>query len=145
MLAGTIVDTKASPGRKKRRPNYSSEFRKTLAQRACEPGVSVSQLAQENDVNVNMLFKWRRNLLAGKFGVAAPRQAMLPVTIVEAAPVETPKTKAKRSILPNAAPIPDATGAQRGTIEIQIADATVRFDNHADLSTLRAVVRMLRP
>lgn len=138
------MDSKATPGRKKRRPNYTLEFRKALAQRACEPGVSVSQLAQESDVNVNMLFKWRRYLLAGKFDVAAPQQAMLPVTIVEAPILESAQTKAKRPALPDATPIPDASAAQRGAIEIQIADATVRFDGNADLSTLRAVVRMLR-
>jgi transposase len=138
------VDSKATPGRKKRRPNYTLEFRKALAQRACEPGVSVSQLAQESDVNVNMLFKWRRYLLAGKFDVAAPQQAMLPVTIVEAPLPETAQTKAKRPALPDATSIPDTPAAQRGAIEIQIADATVRFDGNADLSTLRAVVRMLR-
>ena len=139
------MDTKATPGRKKRHPNYSFEFRKTLAQRACEPGVSVSQLAQESDINVNMLFKWRRYLRAGKFDVAPPLQAMLPVTIVDSLVSDTPKAKAKRPALPGATPTPDATVAPRGIIEIKIADATVRFDAHADLSTLSAVVRMLRP
>ena len=134
----------ATPGRKKRRPNFSAEFRKALALRACEPGVSVSRLAQENDVNVNMLFKWRRYLLAGKFDEAVAQPVMLPVTIVEAPASGTPATNAKRSTLP-AAEVDDATAGQHGIIEIRIADATIRFDGQADLATLRAVVRMLRP
>lgn len=83
-----------APGRKKRRPNFSPEFKKALAQQACESSVSVSQLAQENGVNVNMLFKWRRYLLAGLFDAPAQPQAMLPVTIVEAPTLAAPVAKA---------------------------------------------------
>lgn len=137
------MDSLVSSGRKKRRPNFSPAFRKALAQRACEPGVSVSRLAQENDVNVNMLFKWRRYLLAGKFDSPLPQQAMLPVTIIDAPSVDAPQPKAKP--LRDASSIPEAGSGQQGIIEIRIADATVRFDGQADLATLRAVVRMLRP
>jgi len=72
------MDTLAGAGRKKRRPNFSSEFKKMLAQQACEPGVSVSQLAQQHGINVNMLFKWRRNLVAGLFNVPTHTPVMLP-------------------------------------------------------------------
>ena len=75
-----LLDT---PVRRKRRPNYSPEFRKQLAQRASEPGVSVSLLAQENGINVNMLFKWRRELRDGRLDGVMHRQPMLPVTIVD--------------------------------------------------------------
>jgi transposase len=138
------VDTKASPSRKKRRPNYSPEFRRKLAQRACEPGVSVSQLAQENDVNVNMLFKWRRYLLAGKFDVAPIQQAMLPVTVIEA-PANDEAQPGKTSTIHEASPASDTTVAQRGIIEVVLADATVRINGHADLSAVHAIMRMLRP
>lgn len=137
------MDLIATPGRKKRRPNFPSEFRKALAQRACEPGVSVSQLAQENDINANMLFKWRRFLLAGKFDAAAPEQVMLPVMVIDSEPTIS-RLKAKPVRGPDAVPIPDATVARQSLIEIQIADATVRFDHCADLAAVRAVVRMLR-
>ena len=133
-----------APGRKKRRPNFSSEFKKALAQQACEPGVSVSQLAQENGVNVNMLFKWRRYLLAGLFDAPAQPQAMLPVTIVEAPTLAAPVAKASRQVASVVLPVSDSGAAGQGMIEIQIAETTVRFDGHVDLSTLRAVVRMLR-
>ena len=63
--------------------NYSLEFKKQLAQRASESGVSVSLLAQENNINVNMLFKWRRHLREGWFDGVARRQTMLPVRSVE--------------------------------------------------------------
>ncbi|MBC7501659.1 MAG: transposase [Herminiimonas sp.] len=44
-----------------------SEFRQSLVQHACETGVSVSQLAQINNVNFNILFKWCRQFIAGVF------------------------------------------------------------------------------
>lgn len=137
------MDSLVSSGRKKRRPNFSPAFRKALAQRACEPGVSVSRLAQDNEVNVNMLFKWRRYLLAGKFDSPLSQQAMLPVAIIEAPSVVVAQRKAKP--LQDASSLPEASPRQQGIIEIRIADATVRLDAHADLATLRAVVRMLRP
>jgi transposase len=90
-----------------------------------------------------MVFKWRRYLLAGKFGVATPQQAMLPVTIIEAESNISP-AKTKRPRLPDAAPVPDGSVVRPGVIEIQIADASVRFDGQADLAAVRAVVRMLR-
>ncbi|MBC7500901.1 MAG: transposase [Herminiimonas sp.] len=138
------MDSLVSSKRKKRRPNFSSEFRQSLAQQACAPGVSVSQLAQTNDVNVNMLFKWRRQLVAGLFDKPSPAQAMLPVTIVETATIKSPVVTAKRETNRAKAPLADVSIARQGVIEIQIAEATVRFDGHADLATLRAVVRMLR-
>jgi transposase len=137
------MDSLFVAGRKKRRPNYSSKFKKSLAQQACEPGVSVSQLAQSNDINVNMLFKWRRQLIAGLFDIQmpAPPQVMLPVTIVETSAADAPVAAVKRQAI---SPGTDVGVARQGVIEIHIGETMIRFDNHADLTTLRAVVRMLR-
>jgi transposase len=133
-------------GRRKRRPNFPIEFKKRLAQQACEPGASVSHLAQQHGINVNMLFKWRRHLMAGMFDAPERPQIMLPVAIVEApasiAPVVTTKRQAAR--VPVTAPAAEAHAGRHGVIEIQIAEATIRVDGHADLATLRSVIRMLR-
>ncbi len=134
-----LLDTLA---RRRRRRNFTPEFRKQLAQRAAEPGVSVSLLAQENDINVNMLFKWRRELREGRLDGVVHRQAMLPVTIVEENPANLP--------LANSTDMPDAVAGQaaaanrQGVIEIQMAGAIMRFDGQADLATIRAVLGMLR-
>lgn len=109
-----------------------------LAQQACEPGVSVSQLAQQHDINVNMLFKWRRHLLAGLFDASTQAPVMLPVTIVTTPTMEVSAAQAAAKTLSDSGP------TQQGIIEIQFAQASIRFDGHADLATLRAVVRMLR-
>ena len=50
------------------RPNYAKEFKRRLAIEACEPDISVAKLALRYGLNANMLFKWRREYRAGKFG-----------------------------------------------------------------------------
>jgi transposase len=135
-----LLDT---PVRRKRRPNYSPEFRRQLAQSASEPGVSVSRLAQENDINVNMLFKWRRALREGRLDGVMHRQAMLPVTIVDENPDHLPS--AHPTELPEAVVAQEPAATRPGVIEIQIAGAMMRFDGKADLTMVRAVLGMLRP
>jgi hypothetical protein len=59
------VDSLVAPGCQKRRRNFLADFKKQIAQQACEPGVSVSRLAQQHGINANMLFKWRRAFAGG--------------------------------------------------------------------------------
>lgn len=120
--------------------------KKRLAQQASEPGVSVSHLAQQHGINVNMLFKWRRHWVAGLFDAPQSPQVMLPVAIVEAAASMASVVTTKRPVVPASVPAPaaDSGTVRHGIIEIQIADATVPFDGQADLATLRSVLRMLR-
>jgi len=53
-------------------PNRAVEFKRELAMAACTPGTSVAKLALEHGVNTNLLFKWRREYRAGKFGAPNP-------------------------------------------------------------------------
>lgn len=46
-----------------------------------QPGVSVAQLARENDINDNLLFNWRRLYQQGLLGASAGMPALLPVTL----------------------------------------------------------------
>lgn len=50
---------KTTPG-KRRRPNFSAEFKRYLAEQSLQPGVNVAQLAREHGINDNLLFNWRR-------------------------------------------------------------------------------------
>ena len=102
------MDTTVQPGSRKGRPNYPTDFKLRLAQQACEPGVSVSRLAREHGINVNMLFKWRRHYRAGLLGSVSASPLLLPVTIADA-----PAS-------------PASCAAPSGRIEIVIADAIVR-------------------
>ena len=132
------MDSFASFGRNKRRRNFIPESKKSLGQRACELGISVSQLAQENGINVNMPFKWRRELLAPQLDCAKPQQTTLPVTVVDAG------SNAVRGCSSDVTSIAPAIAARQSFMEIAIDGATVRFDECADLSKVRAMVRMLR-
>ena len=43
-----------------RRPNFPRDFKIALVVQSMQPGVSVAQLARENNINDNLLFNWRR-------------------------------------------------------------------------------------
>lgn len=53
LVAGTTLDTpiKASAGSRKGCPNYDVAFKRQLAELACNPDISVSQLAQAQGVS----------------------------------------------------------------------------------------------
>ncbi len=46
-----------------------------------QPGVSVAQLARENNINDNLLFNWRRLYQQGLLAAPSGAPAMLPVTL----------------------------------------------------------------
>lgn len=131
---------------RKGRPNHALEFKRRLAQAACAPGVSVAKLAQEQRINANMLFKWRRQYRAGQFGaveqddVVPPMPATAPVVVMSPAPsfqllpviesVMTPEV-GNRNIVPTEG------------IEIVFPVATVRVRENADPALLRTVLDCL--
>jgi transposase len=76
-----------------KRPNFPTEFKRQLVEQSLEPGASVALIARSNDINANLLFKWRRLYLAGEYGLptlperATPKRAqevpsLLPVNVV---------------------------------------------------------------
>lgn len=128
------MSTETKRPTRKGRPNHPIEFKRRLAQQACEGGVSVSRLAQEHGVNANLLFKWRRHYRAGLFDEVAEPTALLPVTIAQ-----EPAKRAQAESLPPASGRPSDAG-----IEIAFNDCTVRIGNAADMKMLRAVLALLR-
>lgn len=108
-----------TPGRR-RSANYPLAFKRQLAQRACDENVSVAQLALEHGLNTNMVFKWRRELRAGRLDGAA---ALLPV-----------------SVTPNRPPVP-STSAADGVIEVRIGAVLVRIEGAPDPGTLGLVLQ----
>lgn len=121
---------------RKGRPNHSLDFKRRLAQQACEAGVSVSRLAQEHGINANMLFKWRRHYRAGLLDPAGIVAPLLPVAVSPSPAV--PPTAASRPAVTT--PAPDSNAA----IEIIFDDCMVRVGGAADMKTLRAVLALLR-
>ena len=123
------MDTEVESGNRKGRPNYSTEFKHQLAVAACAPGVSVSKLAYEHGINTNMLFKWRRDLRAGRLvGPALEGVQLVPVVLK-----------------PSARPTKLASGVMRSiAIEITIADATIRVNAGIDPALLQLVLQSVR-
>lgn len=119
------MDTTLLRGRRKGRPNYPQEFKRELAERACDPTQSVSALAREHGLNVNMLFKWRREYRQGALGKGPV--PLLPVAI-------TPSL-----VSPTA-----ATSPPPGFTEIRIRDAVVRIEGRVEDGMLASLIRALR-
>jgi transposase len=107
---------------RKRSANYPLAFKRQLAQRACDEGVSVAQLALAHGLNTNMVFKWRRELRAGRLDGAT---ALLPV-----------------SVTPNGLP-DQCKSAADDMIEIRIGAAVVRIDGAPDPGTLGVILQSL--
>lgn len=124
-----------------RRPNFPVEFKAKVAALACEPGVSVSKLAREHDLNTNMLFRWKRQYRAGElYAPVDSDPTLLAVSLV--AQTETPIVE-----LPNPATRFGDSSASKSiesSIEIRIAGAIVRVEGEADVIHLRAVLSALR-
>jgi len=117
------------------------EFKRRLAQQACEPGMSVARLALEHGLNANLLFKWCRCYRAGEFDAPA-KPALLPVTVV-GDHRSMPDAAAKPQ--PLSTPAEAKSLAAQARIEVQFADAVVRIDSGADAALLRTVLTVLRP
>lgn len=112
--------------RKRRRStNYPQEFKRQLAQQACDESISVAQLAMQHGLNTNMLFRWRRQLRAGLLDTTTQ---FLPVAVASE-PKEPPG---------------DGVGST-GSIEIQLGQAKVCIRGTPDPATLALVLQGLRP
>lgn len=120
---GTILASELEIGRRRRSTNYPLEFKRRLAEQACDESVSVAQLALEHGLNTNMLFRWRRQLRAGMLDV---QPALLPVTL---------------------APTCEATALKNepgGEIEVVLGDARLCIRGKPDPTTLQLVLQGLR-
>lgn len=118
---GTILEIEVEHSKRRRSANYPLEFKRQLAQQACDSAVSVSQLALQHGLNTNMLFRWRRQLMAGQLDQAK----LVPVTLAQASPISKGQ-------------------AGSGMIEICIGEAAVRIEGSPDPATLTLVLKALR-
>lgn len=91
-----------------KRPNFPTEFKRHLVEQTFAPGASVALIARHNDINANLLFKWRREYRKGAYGepllaeqaavLAAPAPPLLPVSII----ADTPATIPTEALVPSA-------------------------------------------
>lgn len=87
-------------GGARKRPNFPAEFKRQLVEQTFAPGASVALIARRNDVNANLLFKWRRQYREGAYGVPTlperaaaalddPAPLLLPVSVIADTPAPT--------------------------------------------------------
>jgi transposase len=114
----------AEQKKRRRSTNYPLEFKRRLAQQACDESVSVAQLAMQHGLNTNMVFRWRRQLRAGLLGTATQ---FLPVALT---------TEPKQ---------PAGGAGSAGSIEIRLGQATICIRGTPDPATLALVLQGLRP
>lgn len=95
---------------------WSDEFKATVVEQACQPGVNMSAVARQIGILPSQLYRWRRELL----GSDEPGQA---------APAIEPQS---------AAPRPDSV------VEIVICGIVVRADRHVEEVHLQRVIRAVR-
>ena len=112
-------------------PNHPIDLKRRLAALACRPETSVAKLALAHGLNANLLFKWRRQYRAGKFGALTGDSL-----ITDARPTLLPVVAAR----PGPAPI---IGSDRATIEIVLGNATLRLVGDVSPGTLNTVLDCL--
>ena len=125
-----------------KRPNFPTEFKRQLVEQSLEPGASVALIARSNDINANLLFKWRRQYLEGKYGLptlpeGAARQPerelapLLPVNFI----AETPVQASPASTI--------AVAPLENVCEVQFERACLRIRGDVSPDTLRLLIREL--
>ena len=75
---GTTLESEVEHSGRRSSVNYPLEFKRQLAQQACDSAVSESQLPQHG-LNTNMLFRWWRQLKAGVLDQAE----LVPMTLAQ--------------------------------------------------------------
>jgi transposase len=143
-----MVDTKVdktlrtrTTGSAYKRPNFATEFKRELVEQTFEPGASVALIARRNEVNANLLFKWRRLYLAGAYGLPTRAEhavskldceepALLPVSIVAETPAPAVTINADAPLLEN-------------VCEVEFDRARLRIRGDVSPTTLRLLIREL--
>lgn len=123
------IDSIARASRKGR-PNYPIDFKRQVAELACAPNVSVSKLAAKHGINANMVFKWRRQYRAGRFGIHVSGASIGPVTLI---PVVTSTTSERQSSVRQRQPV----------IEMVMGEITLRLRGGVDPNALSTVLDCL--
>lgn len=103
---------------------FTQAYKESLVERCLQPGVSVSRVALDHDINANLLRKW----IGKRMQSAGASATLLPVTI-DARPEPQPST----AVAPSAK-------ASAGSIEIELGRVRVRLRGAIDTERLSAVL-----
>lgn len=151
-----LTDTTAEPAKEKSkngqnpaaddpRRRYPLEFKLKVLREAMAPGASVAAVARRNDMNTNVVFRWRKLFREGRLGEEAtsgakqlPAPALVPVRIVPDAPPQTAKPAARQAAR-------TVSPAKTGTIHLTLPGGiALRVDADIDDAALRRVLRAVK-
>jgi transposase len=144
-----MVDTKVDKtlserrtGAAYKRPNFPVEFKRQLVERSFEVGASVAVIARENEINANLLFKWRRQYLAGAYGpLSLPERANLtPANEMPLLPVEVINEAAA---LVASEPISKVMQPSESCCEVEFDRARLHIRGDVSPAMLRLLIREL--
>ncbi|MGL5385942.1 MAG: IS66-like element accessory protein TnpA [Serratia sp. (in: enterobacteria)] len=130
-------DSCASAGKRRRRPNFPQAFRLALVAQSMQPGVSVAQLARENDINANLLFNWRQRY-GHLLHAPAPTDAAPPAITCDVVPVVV------QPPVIQATPSPPGTQPAGMHCEITVGRARIRLSGDLTPTLLRTLLRELK-
>ena len=119
------------PSRQLPRKQYSVDFKREVVEQSFVRNASIAAVARENGINANILWRWRHEYEAGKFG-AAEQTAFLPITI-EQAPLESVQDSS-----------PDRSPEPTGYLELRIGSAKLTIHGSPDRLVLKCVIEALR-
>ena len=120
------------------RRQHERSFKDELIAQSVVPGASVAAIAMKGGINVNLLFKWRREHVKAMTASAPTAATLLPVCVI---PGST-----SPSITQPVAPVGTAVSraSSPGVIEVEIAGARLRLRGVVDETMLGSVLRALR-
>ena len=119
-----------------KRRRFTKEFRRQVVQETCAPGASIAGVALKHRLNANLVFTWRRKLMASLAPTRSRSAKLLPVTIADpsaAVPTDEPIGSSKRV----------RRYRTRGVIEIELNGARVVLKGVVDAEALRVVLAAL--
>lgn len=125
------MDTNPRSGRAYKRGPYKrhpAAFKRAVVEASFAPGVSVSRVARDHDINANQVFLWRKLYRDGLLGDDEP--ALLPVRIDEPARSPAPVERIR-------------TAAPGGTLTVEFGEVRLRIEGRPDADTLALVLAEL--
>ena len=113
------------------RRRWPEATKRKIVEETFEPGASVAVVAQQYELNPNVVFAWRRLYRAGEFGKPSEGGAQL-ILVKVVAPDPGLKRVADRS---------GASATQPDSIEVRLAEgARVRFSGALAREALREII-----
>jgi transposase len=121
------VTTSHLPSRQLPRKQYSIGFKREVVKQSFLRNASIAAVARKHGINANILWRWRNEYEAGKFG-AVEQVTFLPINL-EPAPAE---------------PVKQAPVEPKGYLTLQVGSAKLTIHGRPDLAVLKNVIEALR-